>query len=205
MIWLSTRLWMCNLYRLFILCLPTCLAPHLQNCLISQFLYMETIYHLSRSGKAYMGCLFHIGGHVKCDFLTWKRLRLESFSRIEVTVFTSVAFIIAIILPVRPLCSLFIRMVYSSPRERHLHLFLHKLRYFSQIGAILLHVRVGFISNNCSGGYGIIFQAGHRQHQTEDPEVYSLPEDSQYKSFKKDANSCVIRLPWATSFQLRLT
>ena len=42
--------------------------------------------------------------------LTWKRLRLGSFSRTDVTVLTSVPFMIAMILPVRPLFSLFIRM-----------------------------------------------------------------------------------------------
>lgn len=36
-------------------------------------------------------------------------------------------------------------------------------------------------------------------------EACSLQEGYQYSSFKKDAKSCVMRLPSATSFQLRLT
>ena len=35
--------------------------------------------------------------------------------------------------------------------------------------------------------------------------VYNMFSSYQYNSFKKDANSCVIRLPPATSFQSRLT
>ena len=52
--------------------------------------------------------------------LNWKRLNLESFIRIDVTVFTSVSFKMVIIFPAAIFSSLFINMVYNSSRERYI-------------------------------------------------------------------------------------
>lgn len=101
--------------------------------------------------------------------LTWKRLRLENFSRMNVTVFISAPFIMAIILRVRPLFSLFI-----APHVQDiLHLFLHKLRCFSQTGAIPPHVRADSLSNIRSDDCGTASQEVHRQYRTGFPKAYS--------------------------------
>ena len=91
----------------------------------------------------------------------------------DVTVFTSVPFIMAIILPVRPLFSLFIRWYIAHHVKDTLHLSLHKLLCFSQTGAILQHVRADSISNIRSDDCGTAFQEVHRQCRTESPKVYS--------------------------------
>ena len=92
---------------------------HVLNSFISKLLYMETVCNPTCGRKAYTYRLFHIGSHIKCYFPYLETLRLGSFRRMDLTVFTSVPFMMAIILQAPPLFSLFINMVYNSPRERH--------------------------------------------------------------------------------------
>ena len=67
-------------------------------------------------------------------------------------------------------------------------------------------IRIGSAgTSNRSDGFGIDAQGALRLHRREILKACSLPEVYQYSSFKKDAKSCVIRQPSATSFQLRLT
>ena len=85
------------------------------------------------------------------------------------------------------------------------HQCLHTDRYSSRRAPIFPHGTTGSSSCNRSDDCGTDAQEVHRLLQREGLEACSLQEGCQYNSFKKDAKSCVMRLPSATSFQLRLT
>lgn len=116
MICLSTCLCMCYMYGLFIKCFSTGVNSHVLNSLICKLLYMKTVSNQTCDRKAYTCRLFHIWSHIKCYFC----LNLESFRRIDVTIFTSVPFKMVIIFPAAIFSSLFINMVYNSSRERYI-------------------------------------------------------------------------------------
>lgn len=74
---------------------------------------LSTSSYLTRraAGKQTRAVCSMFGAMSRVISLTWKRLRLESFNRTDVTVLTSVPFMIAMMLPEHPLFSLFIRIV----------------------------------------------------------------------------------------------
>jgi len=81
------------------------------------------------------------------------------------------------------------------------HLWLKMLQYFAEI---LSNLRHGFVvpnGRNHSDVLCIVVVIVSHQHQSIDLDYYSLQVVHREISFKKDANSVVIRVPDCTRFQ----
>lgn len=175
MICLSTCLCMCNLYGLFIKCFSAGVNSHVLNSLICKLLYMKRSLTRRATGKLIRAVCSIFGVISSVISLNWKRLNLESFRRIDVTVFTSVSFKMVIIFPAAIFSSLFINMVYNLSRERY-------------ISSIPMYAPMFFSNSTHSSAcgswfhfkypddFGTAFQEVHPQYRTKFPKAYILME-----------------------------